>query len=573
MMSVKFLEDACILNPDREGGLLPFPRTQVSRLIRGAIFHAGEGHFGPEDVLADPRVLNGMESDASFIFYKEADNSLTLVRDAVGATPLFYAAAGEQFIASFELKTLLSLLPEKPKPDEGSLYDFLATHYRYVFRDPSRTFYEGVFQVPAGHAVVLKDGEAKSSNYLDLSYDPEASRMGRLEAAHEYVGLLNKNVLCRLAALNRERFAFTVSSGLDSSSVAFLAARFLKSPLEAWTMSYSSAKGTPYDETPGVRALLRGSDWTLNALEMDAPDLLGEASALMDLTLTPIVTVTWLANYHLSRKAADKGYPYLFSGLGGDESLAGEFEHFFLFFADLRAAGDLGMLERETECWASLHSTPEFPKGPEVRDAYFVRNLDFKTGEIRVDQPRYTQFRDYFEPSWVNSMEKRIPPVPMPTPYPLFLSNRLFQEMSFETSPPTLWSESLSSRAGGVKGIFPLASPRLFRLALSLPGTFKYDDGYTKMILRRGMKGILPDSSRLNPVKTGFNAPLDVWLRDEKTAGDTLNLLLGSPLSKSGWLPKGSLEKIVADHKSGARNNMMLLWPLIQSALFLNKLG
>jgi asparagine synthase (glutamine-hydrolysing) len=159
----------------------------------------------------------------------------------------------------------------------------------------------------------------------------------------------------------------------------------------------------------------------------------------------------------------------------------------------------------------------------------------------------------------------------MNTPYPFFLSNRLYQEMTHETSPPTLWSESLSSSAGGIKGIFPMASPRLFRLALSLPGTFKYENGYTKMLIRRGTKGILPDSSRLNPVKVGFNAPIDIWLRDEKTAADTLDLLLNSPLRGSGWLLNGSLERIVKEHQSGAKNNMMLIWPLIQSALFLAK--
>jgi asparagine synthase (glutamine-hydrolysing) len=337
-------------------------------------------------------------------------------------------------------------------------------------------------------------------------------------------------------------------------------------------MSYSSAKGSPYDETPGVRALIDATGWKLDCLEMDAPSLLEEAEALMNMVQTPIVTVTWLANFRLAQRARELGYTHLFSGLGGDESLAGEFEHFFLFFADLLTTGQTELLERETAAWAKLHSTKEFPKSPAVRDAYFERNLNLATGEIRVDQPRYTQFRHYFEPDWVELMEKRLPPPPMPTPYPFFLSNRLFQEMNYETSPPTLWSEALSSQAGGVKGVFPMASPRLFRLALSLPGTFKYENGFTKMILRRGTKGLLPDSSRLNPVKTGFNAPLNLWLKDPKTSKDIFELIQNSPLSGKGWLKSGSLEKIIKEHQSGTRDNMMLLWPLIQSALFLKML-
>jgi asparagine synthetase B (glutamine-hydrolysing) len=204
-----------------------------------------------------------------------------------------------------------------------------------------------------------------------------------------------------------------------------------------------------------------------------------------------------------------------------------------------------------------------------VRDDWIRRNVDLASGEIRVDQPRYTQFRSYFDPDWVSQMEGSIPAPPMPRPDPFFLSNRLVQEMSHETSPPTLWSEALSSRAGGVRGLFPMASPRLFRLALSLPGTHKYQDGVTKMILRRSTKGLLPDSSRLNPVKTGFNAPLGSWLRNPATAKAALDLLLGSPLAGKGWLPKGGLERILSEHAGGAKNHAMLLWPLIQAALFL----
>jgi asparagine synthase (glutamine-hydrolysing) len=498
---------------------------------------------------------------------------LTLVRDAVGATQLFYARVRDGWAASFDLGVLLGHLSRKPKANEAALYDFLATHYRYVFREPFRTFHEGVYQVPAGQFVRLKGDSAVTERYLSLDFDPEASKLSKQEAADRYLAMLDDNLALRLEKLSGSDFGFTVSSGLDSATVACLAQRRLEGPLRAWTMSYSSAKGSPYDETPKVRELVAETGWELHALEMGAPDLLGEADRLMGLTHAPMVTVTWLANYHLARKAREYGHRFLFSGLGGDESLAGEFEHFFLFFADLLAAGEKGLLDKETEAWARLHATKEFPKGPGVRDAWISRNLDLATGEIRVDQPRYTQFRHWFDPDWVAERERDMAAPPMPRPYPYFLSNRLFQEMSHETSPPTLWSEALSSHAGGVKGVFPMASPRLFRLALSLPGTFKYQDGYTKMLIRRSTKGLLPDVSRLNPVKTGFNAPLDLWLRDPVTAGETLALLLSSPLRDKRWLREGALEGIVAEHQAGKRNNMMLLWPLIQTALFLNRLG
>jgi asparagine synthetase B (glutamine-hydrolysing) len=226
-------------------------------------------------------------------------------------------------------------------------------------------------------------------------------------------------------------------------------------------------------------------------------------------------------------------------------------------------------LDKETAAWIRLHDHPVFKKSPEVRDDWIRRSINLKTGEMRVDQKRYGAVRSWFNPEWVAAREALAPPIPMPTPYPYFLSNRLFQEMSFETSPPTLWSEALTSRAAGVKGVFPMTSPRCLATALSVPGTSKYENGVTKMLLRRAMAGILPDSSRLNPVKTGFNAPLDLWLREKKLNGDCRDLLKSLKFRSLGWLLPDSIDKICDEHLSGQSNHMMLLWPLISSALFL----
>jgi asparagine synthase (glutamine-hydrolysing) len=358
---------------------------------------------------------------------------------------------------------------------------------------------------------------------------------------------------------------------MDSATVASLAYKHLGKPLECWFMAYKDQSDSPYDESKGVNDLIKATGWKLNRVDLTAPDLLAETEALMELTKAPMITVTWLAHFVLAKQARTAGNSFLFSGLGGDESLAGEFEHFFVFFADLKASGQDELLAKETEAWIRLHDHPVFKKSPAVRDDWFKRNIDFASGTILVDQRRYLAVQEYFDQAWWREMEAKEPPIPMPHPYPYYLSNRLFQEMNYETSTPTLWSEALSSKAAGIKGVFPMTSPKLLRLALSAPGTFKYQDGVTKMLLRRALKGILPESSRLNPVKTGFNAPLDEWLKEPKLLKDVHDLLVSPPFSNLNWLAKGATDRILTEHKSGARNHMMLLWPLISAAIFLRK--
>ncbi|MDR1051682.1 MAG: hypothetical protein LBP95_11550 [Deltaproteobacteria bacterium] len=545
-------------------------------LSRGRVFDLGGGGPTPEMLEAwarEPAGLYARESDLSFAWYFPAEDKVVLVRDACGLTPLFYAPLGDGWAVAFDLGELFRTLGRVPGPDEDTFFDFAATHYRHIFRDPSRTFHLGVRQVPAGHQVVLDAGSPRDGprarRWLELPFQRDLAALPPDEASREYVALLDKNVACRLEALAGEKYAFTISSGMDSSTVAALAARKLKKPLSCWFMAYKDQAFSPYDESGGVEALIRATGWELNRVDLGAPDLLAETRDLMELTRAPLATVTWLAHHVLAREAKSAGCDHLFSGLGGDESLAGEFEHFFVFFADLRASGQTELLDRETEAWARLHDHPVFKKSPRARDEWLKKNVDFANLKIKVDQDRYRLNRDYFDPLWWEAMERRAPPVPMPHPYPSFLSNRLYQEMNYETSPPTVWSETLSSGAAGVRGVFPMASPRLLSLALSCPGTAKYQDGVTKMLLRRGLEGILPDCARLNPVKTGFNAPLDLWLREPRLFGDVRDLLTSPPFINLGWIRRPAVERIMREHLQGARNHMMLLWPLISTALFL----
>jgi asparagine synthase (glutamine-hydrolysing) len=566
-MSVEIFFTGGLYLPDQES------RSQGDfRLTLGKIYNPGDDRYSVSlaKVANNPELLNDLESDLSMAYFFAEKNSLRLIRDACGANPLFYARRPDGGWAyAFSLDMLFRILGFTPPLDEATFYDFTATHYRHVFRDPGRTFHQGVRQVPAGFYVDISGDAPVERRWLNLAFDPQVAAMSPQEASERYVSLLDQSVKIRLDGLKEEEIGFTISSGMDSPSVAALAARALGKPLDVWYVAYKDQAQSPYDESAGVKALVKATGWNLHQVNLAAPDLLEEAKSLMQLVKAPMVTVTWLAHFVMAKKAKEAGFDFLFSGLGGDESLAGEFEHFFVFFADLMASGQTELLAKETEAWIRLHDHPEFKKSIKVRDDWIKRNCDLSTGEIFVDQARYTAVRPWFNPEWVEAREALAPPVPMPRPFPYFLSNRLFQEMSYETSPPTLWSEALSSLAANIQGVFPMTSLRCLAAALSAPGTSKYENGVTKMLLRRAMTGILPDSTRLNPVKTGFNAPLDLWLRDKKLSGDCRDLLKSSKFLSLGWISSDSIDKIFYEHLSGQSNHMMLLWPLISTALFL----
>ena len=513
------------------------------------------------EIAAKPELLNDREADLAMAAYQPDRRTWRLIRD-FGQTPLYYAPLPDGFAWSFTYRGLLDLL-DKPAPDEATLFDYLATHYRYIFRDPARTFHRNVHQVPAGGWVEISESGVATHNWLDLAHDPEIYRLGPQEATDRLMEILRESVRLRVAAAGRP--AFTVSSGLDSGTVASLAAEHL-GDIDVFSVGYSGIGVEEYDETAGVTELTRGRNWRWTHLMLERPDLIGDTNKLIDLTGSPVVTVTWLAYYLMAKQLS--GFTEVFNGLGGDESLAGEFVHFFYFLADLKKAGDYARLDVEVEAWSRLHDHPVFKKNWEVLRRFWGKNIDFNTGEMRVDQDVYRANRRFFDPGWFESYGASQPP--MPRPYPDFLSNRLFQEIFHETTPPTLWGLFRANQALGLTGVSPFMSTRLFRLCLSLPGSVKYDHGLTKALLRRGLKGMLPESLRLNPKKVGFNAPIHQWFRESQVAGPALELLKYGPLAKTGWLRPDAAETIFRGHESGQANHMMLLWPLLNASLFLS---
>ena len=57
----------------------------------------------------------------------------------------------------------------------------------------------------------------------------------------------------------------------------------------------------------------------------------------------------------------------------------------------------------------------------------------------------------------------------------------------------------------------PFMDHRVVEFLFSLPDESRVGAGYTKRVLRLAAQGLVPDNTRLNRVKMGFNAPLVEW--------------------------------------------------------------
>jgi asparagine synthase (glutamine-hydrolysing) len=185
--------------------------------------------------------------------------TLTLARDHLGLNVVMYHKT-DRFFAFATMPNGLFALPEVPRElSEEKMADFLVLNHA----DHRTTFYRGVFRVLPAHLVTITaDGAMAERRY----WSPADIRPVRLGSDHAYADGLRA---CLDRAVRRQmRSAHPIgcylSGGLDSSSVAALAARalgekgqrlaaFTHVPREGFTGPVPA--GRYADETPYVEAI------------------------------------------------------------------------------------------------------------------------------------------------------------------------------------------------------------------------------------------------------------------------------------------------------------------------------
>jgi asparagine synthase (glutamine-hydrolysing) len=99
-----------------------------------------------------------------------------------------------------------------------------------------------------------------------------------------------------------------------------------------------------------------------------------------------------------------------------------------------------------------------------------------------------------------------------PTPSGLSaFSAELYNQFCRKQLPTILQQYDRCSMSHGVECRMPFMDYRLVEFVFSLPDSSLVGGGFTKRILREAVRGLVPDATRLNKVKIGFNAPIVEW--------------------------------------------------------------
>jgi asparagine synthase (glutamine-hydrolysing) len=123
-----------------------------------------------------------------------------------------------------------------------------------------------------------------------------------------------------------------------------------------------------------------------------------------------------------------------------------------------------------------------------------------------------------------------------------------------------------ATMAHGIEVRVPMLDVDLAEYVMGVPSTLKVNRGRKKWLLRKSLRGVVPDKI-LDAPKRGFGVPVSTWLRGP-LKGFMKSILLDSQVTQSGFYDAEQLARCINDHIDGRKNNGPLLYKLINFSLW-----
>jgi asparagine synthase (glutamine-hydrolysing) len=481
--------------------------------------------------------LNGM---FGFALWDADHRRLFCARDRLGVKPFYYQYDGRSFAFASEARALVLTQKQRIQPHLPAVRDLLALDW---VDHESRTFFDGLEQLPPGHWLSVGEGGFRIERWWGL--DPDARAVGkRAELTEQFAALFTDAVRLRLRA--DVEVGSCLSGGLDSSAVVTTAATLANAGLHAFTCAYD--EGPAYDERPYVHAVAESSGAKSHVVVPDGSDFWRVFDTLADRQGEPTAGPGVYSQWQLMKLAGEAHMKVLLDGQGGDETLAGYFRYLPTRLRDLVADGNwtafAGLWGKVTDrlgfATTLLHTFEPWLPSP------LVASL----------RRRYGQGKDRVLSSALRKLGSDVPSIPSTT------RSRLWSQLAFDTTvrqlPSLLRYEDRSSMAFGIETRLPFLDYRLVEFAFSLPDVERLDGITTKAVARRALGDRVPKSVLERRDKMGFETPADLWLRGRYAGELRRRLARKGPFQD--WVDGEMVTAAVEDWIAGRRDIGLQVW-------------
>jgi len=507
--------------------------------------------------------LDHLEGMFAFAIWDAPARTLVLARDRLGIKPLYYAVLPDQIVFASELKALI----EHPAIDRTLDLAALSRYLAHEYVPAPASIFRSIRKLPAGHWLTYTDGRLKVEPYWTVAFRPDPM-IGAAEAVEKLRRVLDLAV--RQHLISDVPLGVFLSGGIDSSTVAALAARHVGGRLKTFSISFEDPS---FDESAHARRVAQALGTDHHEEILDARSARDLVERLPDLLDEPLGDASLIPTFLLSRFTR-RSVTVALSGDGGDELFAGYPTY---------QAHRLARLVEPVPRW--LRRGLIRPAVERLPVSLSNLSLDFKLkrfleGMDYADVERHAVWLGSFTPAEQRELftPDALERIESPPSYAAFhdilaaapamegLERMLYLDLKGYLGEGVLTKTDRASMACSLEVRVPLLDRRVVELAAQLPMRLKLRGLTTKYVLKRALADVLPSETLTRP-KKGFGIPVGHWLRGE------LRQLLRDACSadvirRGGLFRPEMVERLIVEHEAGRRDHRKKLYTLLAFQLW-----
>jgi asparagine synthase (glutamine-hydrolysing) len=472
------------------GEIFNFLELRRELIARGEIFRT---ESDTEVILAAWRVwgqemllrFNGMWA---FAIYDQQSGQMFLARDRFGIKPLLYSVSEQRFTFASELMALVSSGAVNPELNVKVARRVLIDPFGIEGSDES--LFANVRRLQAGHCMTVDAGRIVVKRWWStVEHLPDVPE-SEDERAERFGELFRDAVAIRMRS--DVPIGTSLSGGFDSSAVLCSMASIESQGVgergaTGWRHAFvASFPGLDNDERSFAEMAARWAGVAPTILEIGRNDALGdaeEALASLDDVYIGLPTAIW----RLYREMRRSGVVVSLDGHGADE-LMGAYRQ----VNQTMAFRGRNLLARMAPADSALGRAIDVAR---TLMLYGQGHTFLRRGMSEVPVRLSTVGdQDELPERWGG------------------LNRRLYRMFHGTVLPTILRNFDRLSMAHGIEVRMPFLDWRLVTYVMALPDSSKSDDGVTKVVARRAMRGRMPEAIRAGARKIGFNSPMPEWL-------------------------------------------------------------
>lgn len=502
--------------------------------------------------------FNGMWS---FVIYDSLKNSLFCSRDRFGIKPFNYAFIENQFIFASEIKAIINYFPELKKPNYNVIANYCRTSIGAQMKE---TWFKNIFRLKPAYNMIIDESGITQIRYWDYPRTINQS-MSFSDAESRYKSIIENAAKIRMRS--DVPIGFTLSSGIDSTSLVCLLKGHFNGNNHTYTAAFSNTKfdilekknfkqDLVIDEPSIVRQLTFDLMLNPTIIEIDYQKYLDDLQKIIFYLESGHGSPAVFPLYQILN-VAKKDVTVVIEGQGADELLGGYISNVFpIYFFELIFNFKFKTAFNELIAFSRVYSlVTAFKLFIRQSDFSFAKKLYLKLSGV-----------DDFFIGKINKYKELADFPKKPHGFDNSLNKHLYKAHTGGLVNLLHYGDAISM-AHSLESRLPFMDYRLVEFTFTLPSKFKVKLGKGKYIHRNAMKKIVPDYIIDNPVKFGFESPLS-HLFIQEGENSPKSILLSERCLERGLFSKKRIIKAFNEHKYGKRNHSRILYRMLSVELW-----